>query len=238
MSRIIKLIVNENSEKVLADSNIQNIIVPNKMFHITKFDSYEIDFLDKKYLVKKFKAVDVNSLPSGLSTAYLNINGNFISTGYMALCNAIEKYNGLLFLSVEEKMDDFLRTDNFEIFIENEDQVLWFFIDFLHILDRLDVYKIKLTTPALLFSVKKDDKRWRFRIDDIGYFRYVDNESKYENHKFLINILDSINNIIKKQTIHNYINRLIKYANELINAEHPYYIEMLISKAEQEISII
>lgn len=88
--------------------------------------------------------------------------------------------------------------------------------------------------PKLLFAFKKDDNRWRFRVDDIGHFVYVANKSPYENYDLLVNTLKIIYSIIKKQTISNYIKRLLGYAKNLKNERNHYYIEMLISDVERK----
>lgn len=87
-------------------------------------------------------------------------------------------------------------------------------------------------SPIVLFAVNKDSKRWRFRIDDIAHFQYFVNESPYENHTFLINTLTTICNTLKKQSICDYIRSLMRYAEDLKNSEHIYYIEILISNVE------
>lgn len=174
----------------------------------------------------------------GLSTAYLNIHENFTSVGYIVSVNTSDGLDDCIFLSVEEKMDDFFKTDNFEVFKDNETQVLWFILDLLFILDKLYLYKIKITCPTVLFAVKKDGKRWQFRIDDIPYFEYTINETSYENHSIFVDILKTIYVTIEKKIICEYLKRLMGYAKELKDAEHPYYIKILISEIQQKITTI
>lgn len=238
LSQAIKLIVNEASEEALNGLNIQKVLIANELFHTSIFNSYEIGIHNKKYLIKKFFKKHTFSFPTGLSTTYLNANGGFTSIGYMGFENLSDISKNCFFLSVEEKMDDFFRTDNFEIFKENEDQVFWFILDFLHILDRLISCKIKLTSSTLLFAVKKDNERWRFRVDDIGYFEYYIYESEYENHTFLINIFTLICSTIKNQSICEYINLLIEFANGIKDSELTYYIEMIITVVNQKLGRI
>lgn len=124
MHQAIELIADGDSEKALGDLNIKKFLITNGLFHAVKFDSYEIDILGKKYLIKKFNRVDITYLPSGLSTAYLNLHDKFTSAGYMAIENMKGDYNNLIFLSVEEKMDGFFKIGDFEIFKNDEKQVL------------------------------------------------------------------------------------------------------------------
>lgn len=238
LSQAINLIADGKEEEAIGNLNIQKIVVPNNIFHTPKFDSYEIAILDKKYLIKKFNWVDTPSLPSGLSTAYLNVHDKFTSAGYIAFENKNHDSNDSLFMSVEEKMDNFFITDNFEIFENDEDQALWFIHNFFNILDKLILYKIKVITPAVLFAVKRDNKRWRFRINDIKGFECVTNESPYENHNFLIVTLRYIYNTIKKQSIRDYIKHLMRHAEDLKSAKLHYYIEILISDIDQKVSTI
>lgn len=137
LSQAIKIISDGDSEEFLSNLNIQKIKIPNNPFQTHRFDSYEIDIFGKKFLIKKFSKMHTSSIPTGLSTAYLNISQMFISVGYIAFGKLGDGSKDSLFLSVEESMDDFFETDNFEIFKNNEVQALWFILDFLHILDRL-----------------------------------------------------------------------------------------------------
>lgn len=121
LSQLVKLIADGNSEEELNNLNIKNIVIPNELFYTSKFDSYEID---KKYLVKRFNEAGLSSIPTGLSTAYLNIHGKFTSVGYLTFGDKGDDYMRLKFLSVEEKMDDFFRTNNFDIFKNDENQIL------------------------------------------------------------------------------------------------------------------
>lgn len=96
------------------------------------------------------------------------------------------------------------------------------------------MYKIKLSNPILLFAVETNDKRWRFRIDDVGCFEYVANENSCEHHVFLKLICGNI----EDKSIRNCIHLLIKHAEQLKNEENPNYIKALISEIEQKVSTI
>lgn len=124
LSHAIKLIVDESSEKILDDLNIKKIVIPKKLFTVPNFDSYEISILGKKYLIKKIDVITTFHFPTGISTAYLNIHEKFKSAGYLTFGSLDCKLNSCLFLSVEETMDDFFETDNFEIFESDEIQAL------------------------------------------------------------------------------------------------------------------
>lgn len=238
LSETIKILINESTENIPTTSNIQRIFISNEIFGASIFDSYELTLLDKKYLIKIFNKRNTTILPSGLSTAYLNIHGNFANAGYMGFNTKIDKTKNFIFLSVEEKMDLFFKTDNFDVFKNNEKQVLNFIIDFLHVLDTINMYMIKLLDTKMLFAVNKSTTRWRFRVDDIYKFEYIKEYNSYENHSFLINTLNQICNTINNRTIFDYMKYLQRHAEDLKNAEHPYYIEILISQTEQKLNNI
>lgn len=212
-------------------SNItKNIKIPEKLFGFSKYKFYEIDVLDKCYLVKVLNLKNIKSFPSGLSTSYLNIKGGFTSLGYMGATNINDFSRAkFLFISVEEKFDDYLLIDNLELFVNNEKQIF----DFLNILNNINAYKIKLMGPRIMFSVNKfDDDRWQFRLDNIGEFLYFDGDILSENHIYLINILVRLIELSKMNYVIHFLENFIRISTLMISEGIPDYIDALLKCIE------
>lgn len=150
------------------------------------------------------------------------------------------------FISVDEQVDKYLITDDFNLFKINELQSIYFILDLLNIFDNLCMYKIGLQDSKLLFAIDdKENKRWRFRLDDIDRFIYImDGASKkdskctkngnlYENYEFLIKIIDELSKIIENQLILNLFKDLMEFAEGLRVSKHQFYVRMLIIKVEK-----
>lgn len=156
LTKIIETILTDPYMLIPKKYEVRTVDISEELFDWEDLESYEAIINDKVYLIKRFNLESSDILPSGLSTAYLNIKGNFQSAGYLS---KIDDNNPIYFLAIEEKMDCFFTTDNFEIFVNNEKQLLYFFLDFLYFIYNLDKYKIKLTGSKILFSFMKDPKR-------------------------------------------------------------------------------
>lgn len=213
--------------------NINKILMQNEMFSINNFEAYDVIIMDKKYTIKKHNLHEITSLPLGISTSYLNVNNEFGSIGYMGFTQSKYKH---FFLSVEEKAKTHINTNNFEYFETNEDQILYFIFDFLHVLDQLKIYNIRLLSQSILFAVVESQKRLKFRVDDIGLFNYVRKPNLCENHVFLMTVLENLFLVINERNTSDFVRDLIFAANELRNAEYDYYIEILILKVEKELN--
>lgn len=231
---IVKAILSEKSKEELDKMGISNPLFSESQFFTSNFDAYEITIHKKEYLIKKFDYDTIIGFPSGISTAYLNLKNNFSSVGF--ICEDANNMRINYFLCVEEITSFYMTSDNIEAFKFNEMQIIYFLIDFLNILNALDIFKIKLMCPRILFAVDtKNEKKWRFRIDDIGSFIYVKNNGNYENFKYLMNIIDLILLIIKDKELIKIVKNLRNLAETQRDLKCPFYIEILISTLEESL---
>lgn len=144
-SKTMGVVIREMSEDVLFHIyNIKRASLPNIKFHESSFITYEINVSDKIYLVNLFASKLLNGLPPGISTAYLNIHGNFECAEYMGTSLRENHRDKYYFVSVEQKLDMHFRTDNMSLFINNEKQISYFILDLLYILETLNKFKIKM----------------------------------------------------------------------------------------------
>lgn len=178
ITKIIKLLLIEKTENELIKHKIKKSLIQKNIFLVSKFESYDVIIMNKTYTIKKYNLNEASDIPSGISTAYLNVNSMFESIGYMGFTKATHDY---YFLSVEERPEIYFGTDDLEYFETKEDQILYFILDFLHILDQLKLYRIKLLSYGILFAVVKSPVRWKYRVDDVGQFCYVNESNLYES---------------------------------------------------------
>lgn len=221
LSKIIKIIINEKLVGTLNKFGIRKITIPTYMFSRAGFDTYEITIISKIYLIKVFDINNHDELPSGISTAYLNVKAMFESLGYLDFKKLDENNNKYFFISVEEKTDTYISTDNLVIFNEHSQQILNFILDLLHILDIMYMYRIKLIGNRILFAVDVSTTRWRFRADDIGTFIYVETKNVYENLDILIGVINKLIIVAKDPSMKKYLKNLKKIAkkqNIVLNA--------------------
>lgn len=232
--KLIEAIVSKKSEEELREMDIIKSIVSNDLFFTPEFDAYEATILGKKYLIKKFDYHAIMGFPSGLSTSYLNMRSDFASIGYMIESFKNETIRS--FQSVEEITDLYFTTDNFEAFKFHEDQILYFIVVFLNVLDTLNIYNIKLMSPKILFAVDtKNEDKWRFRVNATGDFVYVKSGSAYENFNHLINVIDSILLVIRNKKLIKIVKSLERQSQTLKILNNPFYIEVLISPFEKNL---
>lgn len=234
MYKIIVLLLIDIPEDEIRKHNINKSLIAKNIFTIDEFEAYDFIINDRKYTVKKYNFHEISDFPSGISTSYLNINNEFQSIGFLGFTQSTYRH---YFLSVEEFLETYIRTSNFEYFKSNKDQIMYFILDFLHVLDQLKHHRIKLMNISILFAVVKSQKRWRFRVNDIGQFCYVKKPNLFENHIFLITVLESLLLIDINKDEFDFIRDLAFEANMLRNEEYDYYIEILILKVEKKLNI-
>lgn len=240
---LIGSIINRIFKTGTERSKLKNVSMPNEFFFGSTFDCYEINVDNKDYLIKKFNLEECFELPSGISTAFLNTNNNFESIGYMGVCaydiSLLHSYkNTYFFLSVEEKLNIYISTCNLDIFKNNHSQALYFLFDLLYILDKLCIYKIKLMSTNLSFSVDtKNFERWRFRVDHIGDFKYATITDSFLNFDFFIEIIDTLLCIISNVRTISFLRKLQLLAKNLKDSNIVHYTESLISEIEQYLII-
>lgn len=169
----------------------------------------------------------------------MNINDNFKSVGYLGATyseNLGHSQRYYYFLAVEEKPDFYFVTDDLYIFIENQEFILYFILKYLHALNSLSLFNIKLESSSMVFAVNKSDpKRWRFRVNDIGNFIYEKDRDFYKNHAFLIEVINRILKIIQNKYIYNFIVKIRDNSEYMKDMMQCSYLEILISEVEQKL---
>lgn len=235
LSNFIKIIIKDGPGKYMKFKDIGNVAFENDMFSIANFDAYRIVVLDNIYLVKKFNLKNISRLPSGLSTAYLNIKNDLKYIGYMGFkqhSNGLKEY---YYLSVEENEIYYIKSDNLEIFKLNENQILFFVLDLLHVLNILNTHRIKLILSTILFAVDvKNSKRWRFRVDDVGDFFHLKSDNLDEIQVFLIEIINRLLILIENDILSKFLLSFKKLAKSIRNSSSQTYFSHLINVINAE----
>lgn len=203
-----------------------NKSISSKKLDYIEFNSNEVFIQDKVYMINKCNLKADDTFPSGISTAFLNAKENFQSAGYLGKSMGD---NCFYFISVEEKMDFIILTNNLEVFVYHEDQIIYFILTLLNIFNIMQFYDIKLNSSVLMFSCRKSEDKWRFRIDNIGDFYVIGYKEACINYEFLIVIILRFLKIVKSKPIKYFLKDLLKLARNLNS------IDMLIEKAEHEI---
>lgn len=227
------IIIKKSSEAIYSDVKIMKTCIPNEMFSSSYFDSYEVSIDNSIAVIMKFDLKYNTGFPSGISTAYLNLNNHFKALGYLGIGG--DDGESTLFISVEEKMDFFFKSNNFSVFVENDYQIYFFVLDFLNILEAINAYKIVLESSTILFSVNNNSKRWRFRVDDIGNFFYDMKENPTRNLEVLLNVLGRILLVIRNQNILEYFIHFKDIATNIKDTMDKNYSRILIELIDQEI---
>lgn len=81
----------------------------------------------------------------------------------------------------------------------------------------------------------KSHQRWRFRIDDIGLFGYINKENIYENHSFFKYILIKLLEVIKDPTINLFLKEFIIMADDLKHKQQHDFFKVLINMVESKL---
>lgn len=190
---------------------------------------------NKRYIIKVLDLISNNFIPLGISTSYLNSKKGFSSLGYIGVSMISTIKFGCMFFSIEEGLDFYLSVmdkpqasiKHLNIFKDNIFQVSYFLLDFLDLLKSLFMFKIKLRS-RLVFGVDiSDNKRWKFRLDNIGYFSYSKNASLFENHKYLVAIIDEILLLLSGLTSVSIFKEFKRIEDELRNTDNQDYIIIL-----------
>lgn len=214
LSSIVEKIFAMKPDEKIDLQEIVKIPSPIFMYDSKNIDCYKFELCNKKkYIIKVFDLENYELLPPGLSTAYLNSNGGFESIGFIgALCYSDNEFI-YRFISVEEWTELYISVETYfssyinnsiskDIFSYHESQALYFILDTLLLLKSLYIYGIRLRRDIVFAVDIRDNKRWQFRIDDIGNFQYIDN-GIYTNHKYIFEILEGLLMIIKHSNIRN-----------------------------------
>lgn len=225
--QFLDIIVNLPTNEIIDDGEIKTVKITNEIFHASVFESYELKIFGKIYLARKFKLIDNPSLPSGMLTAYLNVNNNFQSLGILAVQN-IDDISNPFFISVEEVSDFFITTNNFGVLINDERQIFHFIYDFLNVLNSLHHIKIKLMSNNIVVAVNKsNNKRWRFRVDDIGEFFYCKHKTGFENNEVFVGVLSRAILLVRDEKLLEFFRQLRSLAEVLCSTKELKYITTL-----------
>lgn len=111
-------------------------------------------------------------------------------------------------------------------------------IDFLNILKNIVLHNIMLIGDIILFSVSTNTKRWRFRVDDIGYFYYTETENQHLYSQLVINAIDKLLLIIKDQYIFDVFLNIKHLIEQLKNNKIEDYLEVLIKIIRNDVVIL
>lgn len=215
ISDIIDLIISSASDKFFKKLKLKRVSIVNEIFNTSNFESYEVEILKRTYVIKKFKLAEGSGLPTGMFTAHLNVNRGFSSLGYLAV-ESLNYTANPLFISVEQKMDFYITTSNFNILMNDEKQLFSFIFDFLNFLSVLKAYRINLISDNVIIGVNKaDNRRWIYRIEEIGEFYYYKKEARSGNNKLFLDILSKSILLVKDQKLLEYFYSLRKFANQL-----------------------
>lgn len=202
MANTIKNIINKelyknfeshDSELYALPKNAEDF-KPHAKYHIFKASN------NKKCIVKVLDLVNNNISPSGVSTAYLNYKSGFKSLGYIGFSMISDSKFDYMLISIEEESDFYFSVmegqqasaKQLDKLMGNNFEISYFLLDFLDLLKSLFMFKIKLRSRLIFGVDSSDNKRWRFRLDDIGYFSYSKNASLFDNYKYLAAIIDEV----------------------------------------------
>lgn len=190
---------------------------------------YEFEAMDKKiYTLNVFCLSDSDTLPPGLSTAYLNSKKEFQSAGYIGFLTEFNDNCRHHFLSIEEKLSFYLITDDLSIFKKDPKQALYFVLEILTLLDLLCNYRIKLKTTRLIFAVDNaDSTKWRYRLDDIGNFSYIQSLDIYENCEYLFHIINLLSKLGEEHSTASFFKHLVIVSRNLLNSKNADLIKLL-----------
>lgn len=142
-----------------------------------------------------------------------------------------------LFLSVEEKPSFYLTPSPYYLDIFRFDlvQALNFILYVLELHNSLGIYKTVLL-PGFSFAVDiSDDKKWRFRLDNVVDFKCYKNENLFSCHGYLISIVDKLLSLYKARLILNFFKNFKRVADDLKNSNDKDYFSVLIAMIKNEL---
>lgn len=204
---------------------------------------YEFNAANQKiYEIKLFDLEMESDFSQGIPIAYLYCKTQYMSLGYLGYIRSFGKEGKYVFISVNEKLGFCIYTDiQFEFFEFklHEFQSLYFILEILHFLHSLNFYKIKLIDMSFTFSVdRSDNKKWGFRLKDIGSYCYVENVNIYENYEFLVLVIDNLLPIIKDSNMLEFFCKFKAVLKKLKNSSDQKFIEALTKMLEDKIKEI
>lgn len=180
-------------------------------------------------------------LPMGLSTAYLDCKNGFESLGFMGVTKISEFSHECFFLSIEEEPNFYLfHSDFFDIFKSNVIQAFHFILYILDLYHSFYVYKIELDNQCMFtFAVYNgDNKKWRYRLDNIGNYKFVANQNLSLNHQSLSSFICSISKAFTNQALVNFFTNLGDVASKLMYAKNKDCYTTLTNMVKYELEII
>lgn len=234
ISKVIDLIISKKAIKILSKFGIRMFELPKKKSSTNLVGSYEILINGKKYSINKFCLDSNTNPPPMLFSAYLNVNNTFRSVGYICYTKNLTYIEDHLFISVQECLDFSFSTDDLDEFKNNEVQSIYFIIDLLKLINTLNSYRIKLLDSKIIFSADKSFNEWRFRVDDICGFHYVNPGELLDNSMIITKVVDRFLKILKRKSIFNFFQKFNNLCKEVISNDY-FYIEILIEVSKNQL---
>lgn len=235
---LIKSILDVETDEERKLFGLTMVSIPNYKGGTMYIDSYEFKLSnDKRYIIKIFDLEKINQLPPGLSTAYLNFKTGFESLGFMGVSFSKDEFK-YSFLSVEENTGFYLAIYNLKVFKSNVIQVFYFILYVLDLLNLLYVYRIQLWYKFTIAVDSNDDKKWRFRLDEIEMFNHHKNEDLFRNRGFLISIINKFIGLFTNQSLRTFFKNLKNVADKLESSKDKDFFAIMSNMVKYELDVL
>lgn len=203
---------------------------------------YKFELINKKrYTVKISNLENINGLPAGLATAYLNGKNGFISLGYVGINRSLEYVFSYIFFSIEEEPNFYLsETDSFDIFKSNVVQTFYFVLYILDLHNSLSMHitELKYKNDGIIFAVdNSDNEKWKFRLENVGFFICHKHKGLYYNHSHLIYFIDMFLTFFDDKDLLNFFENLKDAADKLKDSNDKDYFVVLTNMVEYELNV-
>lgn len=190
----------------------------------------------KSYVFAIYNLMRSLILPPGLLTAYLNCRGGFECFGFMAVMKDSKNQLSYVFLLVEESLSVYATTKDLGIFKSDVYRSFYFLLYVLDLMNTLYVYGIGISTHFTFAVDTSNNKKWRFRVENIGMFNCHLDKNMYMNHGTLISIINGFLKLFEYQyqALIKFFNNLIIVAEKLKKTNNKDYFAILTNMIEFE----